>query len=109
MEFSNHHKTWNERKEMDHSKEQENEKFEPRSIKQVEYCSCCGEEMTHVEVLESYLDQSIEQALELCEALSAEYGNTGQLQLLRKIAGILVQAATLTEAARLMTEGENNG
>ena len=49
--------TWNEREET------ENENLETRSEKPVEFCSCCGEEMTHVEVLESYLDQSIEQAL----------------------------------------------
>jgi hypothetical protein len=109
MEFSNHHKTWNERKEMDHGKEQENEELERRSVEQVEYCSCCGEEMTHIEVLESYLDQSIEQALEVCKALSAEYGDAGQFELLGEIADSLVQAATLTEAARLMTKGENDG
>lgn len=72
----------------------------------MEICSCCGEPMTQVEVLESYLDQSIEQALEVCYALSPEYGNGGQLQLLAKIADSLEQAATLTEVARLMTEGE---
>jgi hypothetical protein len=75
----------------------------------MEVCSCCGEEMTLVEVLESYLDQHIEQALEVCDALSAEYDNAGPFELLAKIAGSLQQAATLTEAARLMTEGENNG
>ena len=91
---------------MERSKELENGKSETRSVERVEYCSCCGEEMTHVEVLESYLDQRIEQALEICDALSAEYGDAGQLELLGKIAGSLVQAATLTEAARVTTEGE---
>ena len=66
MKFRDHHRTWNERKEMDHSKEQENEKFETRSVTQVDICSCCGKEMTPVEVVESYLDQRIEQALEVC-------------------------------------------
>jgi hypothetical protein len=106
MQFSNHHKTWNERKEMDHSKEEENEKFGTRSVEQVEYCSCCGEEMTRVEVLESYLDQSIEQALEVCGALGVEYGSAHQIGLLGRIADSLVRAATLTEAARLIPEGE---
>ena len=62
--------------------------------------------MTQVEVLESYLDQRIEQALEVCAALSTEYGNAGQLQLLGEIADSLVQAATLTEVARVMNGGE---
>jgi hypothetical protein len=75
----------------------------------MEICSYCGEEMTQVEVLESYLDQSIEQALEVCDALSAEYGKGGQLQLLAKIADSLGQAMNLSEVARLMTEGVNNG
>jgi hypothetical protein len=72
----------------------------------MEYCSCCSKEMTPVEVVESYLDQRIEQTLEVCGALSAEYGNAGQLQLVGKIADSLVQAATLTEVARDITEGE---
>ena len=97
------------RKEMEHSKELENERANTSSIEQVEVCACCGEPMTPVEVLESYLDQSIEQALEVCTALSTEYGNAGQLQLLGKIADRLVQAATITEVARDMTEGEING
>ena len=103
MKDRDHHITWNE------SEETENEKLETRSVKPVEYCSCCGEPMTPVEVLESYLDQSIEQALEVCGALSAEYGNADQLQLLGKIADSLVQAATLTVVARDITEGEING
>ena len=103
MKDRDHHITWNE------SEETENEKLETRSVKPVEFCSCCGEPKTHVEVLESHLDQSIEQALEVCAALSTEYGNAGQLQLLGEIADSLVQAATLTEVARDITEGEING
>ena len=91
---------------MKRSNELENENIKTRSVEQVEFCSCCGEPMTQVEVLESILDQSIDQALEVCGALSAEYGNASQLQLLGKIADSLVQAATLTEVARDMTEGE---
>jgi hypothetical protein len=91
---------------MEQSKEQDNENPETRSVEQVEICSCCGDEMTTIEVLESYLDQRIEQALEVCDALSAEYGNAVQLELLGKIAEWLVRAATITEAARAMTEGE---
>ena len=74
----------------------------------METCSCCGEEMTPIEVLESYLDQHIEQALEVCHALSAEYDTAGQRELLMKIGASLVQAATLTEVARDRTEGGNN-
>ena len=103
MNVRDHHITWTE------SEETENEKLETRSVKPVEYCSCCGEPMTPIEVLESYLDQSIEQALEVCGALSAEYGNASRLQLLGKIADSLIQAANLTEVARDITEGENNG
>lgn len=98
--------TQNERKDMEHGEEIKNEKLGTRSEAQVEYCSCCGEPMTYVEVLESYLDQRIAQALEVCGALSAEYGNAHQIGLLGKIADSLVQAATLTEAARLIPEGE---
>ena len=94
---------------MEHGTELENENLKTRSVKYVDICSCCGEPMTHIEVLESYLEQRIEQALEVCAALSTEYGNAGQLQLLRKIADSLVQAATLTEVARDITEGEING
>ena len=72
----------------------------------MENCTCCSESMTHIEVLRSYLDQSIEQALEVCYALSAEYGSAGQFQLLGKIADSLEQAATFTEVARLIPEGE---
>ena len=98
------------RNEMERSsKELENENLKTRSVKYVDVCSCCGEPMTPIEVLESYLDQRIEQALEVCAALSVEYGNAGQLQLVGKIADSLVQAATLTEVARDMTEGGNNG
>ena len=75
----------------------------------MDFCSCCGEPMTQVEVLESYVDQRIEQALEVCGALSSEFSNASQLQLLGKIADSLVQAATLTEVTREMTEGEING
>ena len=91
---------------MEHGKEIRNNGLESRSVEQVEYCSCCGEPMTHVEALESYLDQFIEKALEVCAALSAEYDKPVQFDLLGKIADSLVQAATLTEAARLMPEGE---
>jgi hypothetical protein len=90
---------------MEHSTGTENEQLETRSVEQVEYCSCCGEEMTRIEVLESYLDQRIEQALEACDVLSAEYVSEGQLELLGKIAGSLVRAATITEAVRIMSEG----
>jgi hypothetical protein len=100
------HGTQNERNEMEHGKEIEHENLESRSTEQVEYCSCCGEPMTHVEVLESYLDQRIEQALDVCDALSAEYGNAIQFELLGRIAHSLVQAAALTEAARLVPERE---
>ena len=93
-------------REMERSEELENGQLKTRSVKQVEVCSCCGEPMTQVEVVESFLDQRIEQALEVCAALSAEYGSAGQLQLLGKIADSLVQAATLTQVARDMTEGE---
>ena len=106
MNFRDHHMTWNESEEMKQSKESENEQPETRSVKYVDVCSCCGESMTQVEVLESFLDQRIEQALEVCTALSTEYGNARQLQLLGKIADSLVQAATLTEVARDMTGGE---
>ena len=75
----------------------------------METCSCCGVEMTPIEVLESYLDQRIEQALEVCDALSAEYETASQLELLMRIGSSLVQAATLTEVARDRSEGENNG
>jgi hypothetical protein len=109
MEHGDLHGTQNERNETEHSTETGNENLKTRSVQQVEVCSCCGEEMTPIEVLESYLEQRIEQALEVCSALSVEYGNAGQLQLLGKIADSLVQAATLTEVARLIPEGENNG
>jgi hypothetical protein len=99
-------KTQNERSAMEHSTDMKNEQLKTRSVEHVEYCSCCGEELTLIEVLESYLDQHIEGALEVCGALSAEYGSTVQFELLGKIAGSLVQAATLTEAARVTTEGE---
>ncbi len=104
MDFTDHHGSRNERETMERSKELENEKAETRSVQGVETCSCCGEEMTHAEVLESYLEQCIEQALDVCDALSAEYGNAGQLELLGKIADCLVRAATITEAVRVMTE-----
>lgn len=91
---------------MERSKELENGKSETRSVERVEYCSCCGEEMTQVEVLESYLEQRIEQALEICDALSVEYGDAGRLELLGGIADCLVRAATITEAARDMNERE---
>ena len=106
MNFRDHHMTWNESEEMKQSKESENEQPETRSDKQVEFCICCGESMTPIEVLESHLDQNIEQALEVCAALSTEYGNAGQLQLLGEIADSLVQAATFTEVARDVTGGE---
>ena len=109
MNFTDFHGTRNERETMECSKELENEKPDTSSVQQVEICSCCGEEMTHAEVLESYLEQCIEQALEVCDALSAEYGNAGQLELLGKIADCLVRAATFTEAARVMNEGEQPG
>jgi hypothetical protein len=94
---------------MEHSRVLENKNLKTWSLEQVEFCSCCVEPMTRVEVLESYSDQRIEQALEVCEALSAEHGNAGQLQLLGKITDSLAQAATLTEVARDMTRGDNNG
>ena len=109
MNYRDRHVTQSERNELEHSRETENEKLETRSVEQVEYCSCCGEPMTPVEVLESYLDQRIEQALEVCGALSAEYGSARQIELLAKIADSLVQAASLTEVARATTEGEVNG
>ncbi len=90
---------------MERSKVTENGKSETRSVEHVEYCSCCGEEMTRIEVLESYLEQRIEQALDVCDALSAEYGNAGQLELLGGIADQLVRAKTITESARVVTEG----
>lgn len=94
------------RKEMEHSKELETEKRETRSVKYVEVCSCCGEPMTQIEVLESYLDQRIEQALELCDALSAEYTNTAHLQLLGDIQARLQGAANIREfVGRLTVEG----
>ncbi len=72
----------------------------------MEYCSCCGEPMTRVEVLESYLDQRIEQALEVCEALSEEYTNTAHLQLLEHIQGRLREAANFRVlVGRLTVEG----
>src|SRR5829696_4575026 len=101
--------TQNERNVMAHSRATENEQLETRSVEQVEYCTCCSERMTHVEVLESYLGQRIEQALEVCSALSAEYDNGNQIELLAKIADSLVRAASLTEIARFITEGEANG
>jgi hypothetical protein len=100
------HGTQDERKEMKHGEVIENEKLETRSEVQVEYCSCCGEPLTPIEVLESYLEQRIEQALEVCDALSAEYGKAVQFELLGKIAGSLQRAATLTKAARLIPEEE---
>jgi hypothetical protein len=105
MSRSNLHETQYERKEMAHGKEMNNEYLETRSEERVEYCNCCGEPMTHIEVLESYLEQRIEQALEACDALSAEYGNAVQFEILGKIAGSLQRAATLTETARLVPEG----
>jgi hypothetical protein len=91
---------------MERSKELENGKSETRSVERVEYCSCCGEKMTHVEVLESYLDQSIEQALEVCEALSEEYTNTAHLQLLEHIQGRLREASNFRVlVGRLTVEG----
>ena len=106
MKFRDHHTTWNERKEMEHSKEPDNEQLETRSVKPVEYCSCCGETMTPVEALESYLDQSIEQALEFCEVLSQEYTNTAHLQLLEHLQGRLREAANVRVlVGRLTVEG----
>jgi Ni,Fe-hydrogenase III large subunit len=105
MTHMNLHGTQNERKEMEHGKEIEHENLETRSVQQVEYCDCCGEPMTQVEVLESYLEQSIEQALDVCVALRAEYDTAVQFELLERITSNLVEAATLTEAARLMPEG----
>jgi hypothetical protein len=59
----NLHGTQYERKEMEHGKEIRNHELESRSVEQVEYCSCCGEPMTHIEVLESYLDQFIDKVI----------------------------------------------
>jgi hypothetical protein len=98
--------TQNERKEMEHGEEIMNGNLETRREEQVEICSCCGEPMTQIEVLESYLEQRIEQALEVCVALRAEYDTAVQFELLEGIASNLVRAATLTEAARLVLEGE---
>jgi hypothetical protein len=109
MTYSDLHETQYERNEMAHDKEIKNENFEIRSDEQVEYCSCCGVEMTPIEVLESYLDQGIEQALEICGALRVEYDNANQVELLAQIADSLVQAASLTEIARDITDGENDG
>jgi len=94
---------------MEHGTDMENAQLETRSVEHVEHCSCCGEPMTSVEVLESYLDQSLEQALEVCGALDVAYGSARQIVLLAKIADNLAQAASLTEVARAMTEGEANG
>ena len=63
MTFGNHHRTQNERKEMEHGKEISNNDSETRSVEQVEYCSCCGEPMSAREAHESGLFQLIEQAM----------------------------------------------
>ena len=91
---------------MEHSKELENENLKTRSVKEVEVCSCCGEPMTPVEALESCLDQSIEQALEVCEVLRKEYTNTAHLQLLEHLQGRLREAANVRVlVGRLTVEG----
>ena len=100
-------KTQNDRSAMEHGTDTGNEQLKTRSVEHVEYCSCCGEEMTQIEVLENYWEQRIEQALDVCDALSAEYGDAGQLELLGKIADCLVRSATFTEAIRVVSERES--
>jgi hypothetical protein len=106
MNHENLRKTQNDRSAMEDSADTEYGQFKTRSVEHVEYCSCCGEELTQIEVLGSYLDQHIEGALEVCGALDVEYDSAHRIGVLGKIADSLVRTATLTEAVRLVPEGE---
>src|SRR5688572_28829041 len=100
------HGTQNERKEMEHGNEMNNENLETRSEEQVEYCSCCGELMSEQEVHESGLFQLIEQAMSIeIHLLQLDEAHTEEIEIVFDDLG----HARLMVAAHVMAIEECDG